>query len=192
MQKIVEFNKNLALTTDGNYDIFKYVHNISELLNKNYDNEIIDELLNLGHHDECNISYFMLIRYGIVPGKNDYKRAENFGKLLKYYRYIENEDYIITQTSIPGNRGLKYVTDYLLNPDSIKLYLMRTEITDKYCDYFLLIEKAIRYYCDYQKLHTDNQMAYYNNLIKQEEKRVAFLQNRIEELNKNKQQLIQK
>ena len=47
---------------------------------------------------------------------------------------------------------------YMLHPDTFKKCLIKSLKTDKYADYFLLLEKCIKYYNEYQLLHMQDKM----------------------------------
>ena len=43
--------------------------------------------------------------------------------------------------------------EYFLKPDTFKKVLIRSRNTNMYADYYLLLEKALKYYNEYQKLN---------------------------------------
>jgi len=56
--------------------------------------------------------------------------------------------------------GTKYRNMYYLKPDTFKLILMCSRYGKKYSKYFLLLEKSIKYYHDYQNAYIISQKEY--------------------------------
>ena len=67
-------------------------------------------------------------------------------------KYVENIDYILAEISASINNGPKTIKTYMLKPECFKKILMRNQKTDVYANYYLFLEKILKYYNDYQKL----------------------------------------
>ena len=67
-------------------------------------------------------------------------------RVFEQYMLEEDEDYKINSRTNAG--GL----DYFMTPEIFKMILMRSRNTRKYAKYYILLEKAIKYYNEYEKL----------------------------------------
>jgi hypothetical protein len=154
MEKIVEFNNKLVLTTDGKYDIVKYVHNINELSEEYIELDFMNDLLELVYENKINIPHMMLVKYGIISDTNT-NISSNVLQLLNNRNLKEGKDYLLLNVQEQLPSGKKHRINYLLRPKAFKKCLARAKNTDKYIDYYLLLEEAIVHYRDYQKMHSD-------------------------------------
>jgi hypothetical protein len=90
---------------------------------------------------------------------NNIEINSNINRLLtkSEFKYIECKDYIkVKRTENKYINNVDYenindkrMTTYYLTSDAFKKILMRSTNTDKYCDYFILIERVFTYYKDY-------------------------------------------
>ena len=88
-----------------------------------------------------------LIEYGIITNKNSGDLKDQLDALS----LVEGQDYLLQEVF----EQLESV--YMLTPDGLKLALMRatrdkthTANVEKYSKYYLLLEKVVGYYMDYQ------------------------------------------
>ena len=143
---IQEFNQ--MLVEDGSdITIVDYIKEINDRF-YNIDIDFIDDFIELVDKDECCISHKMLVKYGVLSftgGSHDIKT------ILVKNNLIENIDYLIR---INSDRKLnpKSEISYLLHPKAFKKILIRSRNTDKFADYYLLLEEAIKHYNDFQIL----------------------------------------
>ena len=128
-------------------NIIDFVKEVNKL-KYNIDISFIDEFIELVSKDECCIHHNMLEKYEIISlksGTTDIKR------LLKQNEFIENEDFNLRNVAeVRKNRGSVIKNEYYLHPESFKICLMRSLKTRKYAKYYLLLEKCIKYFNDYQ------------------------------------------
>ena len=177
---IIQFNEKLV-SNGKQMDIIEYIKTINNIF-YNYDisDEFIDEFIGLVDKNDFVIHHQMLYKYGVLK---DHNTTNHILRLLvnQRYKYIEGIHFIRKENSryqpdrCADENQIKR-TDYLLQPDTFKKILMRCENTDKYADYYILLEKAIKWYQNYQNL-----------ILKSKIKTVC--ENRVlDEPNKNKQQ----
>ena len=143
-QKIMEFNEKLV---KNNIDIgiIDYVKIINEKY-YNIDISFIDNFIDLINKDECCIPHEFLKTLGITQltgGSSDVK------KILNNNNGIENKDYMLQLSHTAENR--EQIT-YVLHPLIFKKILIRNKNTDKYANYYLLLEMCIKHYNDYHVL----------------------------------------
>ena len=68
--------------------------------------------------------------------------------LMMLKKIIERKDGIIETDYIIRQSAERNI--YMLHPTLFKKILIRSRNTDKYADYYLLLEKCIKHYSDYQ------------------------------------------
>lgn len=149
-QNIQDFNKTLI---ENNEDILikDYIVKINNLF-YNIDISFIDDFHDLVDKDECCIPHEFLLKYGVsqlTAGSYDAK------KILNNNLAIENKDYMV---QVSQSAELQEQTNYILHPIIFKKILIRSRNTDKYADYYILLEKCIKYYNDYQLLKIKNKL----------------------------------
>jgi phage anti-repressor protein len=155
--------------------IIEYVKEINKL-QYNIDISFIDEFLDLVTKDECCIHHSLLTKYGILSGNS----TAHVKRLLDQYALNENEDY---QLSKVGQRvpqgGYSYKNEYYLHPNAFKLCLMRSLKTKKYAKYYLLLEKCVKYFSDYQNKLKE---LYYISLLKKKEDDIIIKDDKIDRM----------
>ena len=137
--QIQEFNQSL-LNENIEITIIDYVKAINDEYFK-IDISFIDDFIDMVDKDECCISHDLLVKYGVTnisSGTNDIK------KIIERNEGREDHDYKVRQ--------LAYSLDYILHPTFFKKILIRCRNTDKYAEYYLLLEKCVKYYNEYQLL----------------------------------------
>ena len=103
--------------------------------------------MNLVDKDDFVIKHDLLQKYGVVDLEGGSGKIKRF---LEQHNFIEDHDFKVTQ--------MGFTLTYMLKPDIFKKALMRSRNTDKYADYYLLLEKCIKHYGDHQilKLQKNN------------------------------------
>ena len=143
---IKEYNTYLV-ENQVNVNIIEYVKEVNKLKFK-INILFIDDFIELVSKNECCIHHDMLQTYGIISLKgttNDIKR------ILEQNEFIENEDFklrTVAQFNSKGGRGNK--NEYYLHPEAFKICLIRSLKTKIYAKYYLLLEKCIKYFNDYE------------------------------------------
>ena len=137
--QIKDFNQMLV---DEKIDI-SIIDYVIEINDKffNIDISFINDFMDLVDKDECCINHELLFQYGITQltaGSIDVK------KIIERNDGILGSDYMVSQ--------LAERIIYVLHPTFFKKILLRSRNTDKYADYYLLLEKCIKYYCEYEKM----------------------------------------
>ena len=140
-QQIQEFNQQL-IEDEIELTIIDYVKKLNEQF---YDVDIsfIDEFIDLVDKEGFNISHEMLYKYEILTKADSYNvlrilESNNFEEGIDYYRKVEGK----------GTEG-RNKNIYMLSSDVFKVICIRTLKTKKYAQYYILLEKAIKYYNQY-------------------------------------------
>jgi len=190
-QDIVAYNNSL-ITRSSNCDILEYVRHINSMYKEPIDLSFMEDLLSYVENDTCCIPHTLLVKYGIFKEKN---ASQHIKETLELYNMISETNICkhdleyrlceICQNDIDSlltnvreqsatSRGVKYCNIYYLKPDAFKLILMRSKCEKKYAKYYILLEKAIKYYHDYQ-------LAYKEYIISQRDENIIRLENKIDE-----------
>ena len=111
-----------------------------------YDIDIsfIDEFIDLVDKEGFNISHEMLYKFEILTKGDSY----NVLRILESNNFEDGIDYTL-QLEGKGPEG-RHKNIYILSSDAFKMICMKSLKTKKYTQYFILLEKAIKYYNQYQ------------------------------------------
>ena len=127
-------------------NIIDYVKEINIIYN--IDINFINDFIELVSEDKCCIHYNMLQKYEVVPLLKGTTYIKN---LINKYQFIENEDYQLRNVSEFKSQGSTSIkNEYYLHPIAFKICLIRTLKTKQYAKYYILLEKCIKYFNDYQ------------------------------------------
>ena len=143
--QIEEFNKKLV-DDKSRITIIDYVKKLNDLY-FHIDISFIDDFMDLISKKECFIEHELLLKYEIYKFANG---SSDMKKVLEQNNAIEGSDYI---KRINSDRII-----YVLHPILFKKILIRSRNTDKYADYYLLLEEAVIYYNEYQLLQIHEKM----------------------------------
>ena len=148
--QIQEFNQKLV---EENQDIVivDYVKVINEK-HFNINISFIDDFIDMVDKDGFNISHEMLFKYEILT-KSD---SAQVARLLEIQNFEDGVDYSCINTVIDGSSKSKNI--YMLSPDAFKIICMRSIKTKIFAKYYLLLEKCVQYYNDYQLLKIQNKI----------------------------------
>ena len=107
------------------------------------DMEFMEEFMDLVGRDDFCIPHELLYKYGALTERDSHviKRA------LEQYEFVEEKDYQVTPTTL---RGSVTKNIYMLLPETFKYILIRSLKQRKYADYYLMLEKCVKYYNEYQ------------------------------------------
>ena len=150
-EMISQLNASLV-TEEPDIKIIDYVKLLNEKI-FNIGIDFIDDFINLVDKDNCCIDHELLMKYGITnltAGSYDVK------KIIERNDGQERADYMVSQLA---DRII-----YLLNPTFFKKFLIRSRNTDKYADYYLNLEKCIKYYNDFEKLKLEHKINEINKI----------------------------
>ena len=144
--EILSFNK-LIIESNTTITIRQYIDYINAT-HYNINITFIDELFELVSRDDCCIPHTYLKKYKIsklTSGSNDVI------KLFNKNNFIQDIEYSVRQLAERIKNGNLITNNiYYLRPDAFKKLLMRTRNTKVYCDYYILLERCIKYYNDLQ------------------------------------------
>jgi phage anti-repressor protein len=122
MELIKSYNKYLV-EKDIKITIIDYVKEVNKRV-YNIDISFIDEFLELIEKDDICIPHSMLIKYGVITTS----KSNRIKDMIEQYEFEENKDYsLMPNVRHQSNRGIKYINEYTLKPDSFKLCLMRAK-----------------------------------------------------------------
>jgi hypothetical protein len=138
---------NYLVDNQVNVNIIEFVKELNKL-KYNIDISFIDEFIELVEKNECCIHHNMLQKYGVTALKGG---TSHVREMLNQYKFINNEDYLLTNVREQLPSGTKYKNEYYLHPRAFKKCLMRSRNTNIYADYYLLLEECVKYFNDYQK-----------------------------------------
>jgi phage anti-repressor protein len=166
-------NSQLVLS-DSRYDILDYVKEVNKISTNPIDLDFMEELLKYVESDEPCIPHDLLVTYGVIKDNKDVSHLVK--RLLEQFDLVECKDFKVDNVVDLGSNGKTYYkTNYILHPDAFKLCIMRSKNTRKYANYYILLERSIKYYHDYQTLYKDN-------LLKCKDDKIDTLQNKVDEL----------
>ena len=161
---INEFNKSL-IDEKKEINIIEYGKIINKLTN-NIDISFLEEFINLIDNDDFCIVLKKIYDQKIFKnicrkdkhGNDIGFDSSNFYKdILKNYK--KNVDFCAQEKSCAQKnmKGLHKIITYMLTSECFKLILMRNRNTKKYANYYLFLEKLVKYYSSYQKMKLEKE-----------------------------------
>ena len=129
-----------------NINIIEFVKKVNNFKYK-IDISFINEFIELVSKDECCIHHNMLQKYGILSLNCT---TNNIKRVLEQNNFIVDEDFRLLNVEQSKSGGCTHKNEYYLHPDAFKICLMRSKNTKKYAKYYILLEKCIKYFNDYQ------------------------------------------
>ena len=169
---------------------------------------VIEQDLDLVDKDEICIPHQCLIDYKIIGDTNV---SSNIKLILQQYNFNINQDYysskeneeqnklltiqeqelrkkillnnVIEQKNI-DNRGGNNKIYYILHPDAFKKCLIRAKNSEVFADYYILLEKCIKYYKDYQLEMKQTEMSRMINEMKKSNKKLDESNKKLDKSNK--------
>lgn len=80
-------------------------------------------------------------------------------RMIDQYKFIEEKDYCINHPRMDGQKN-----EYLFHPTAFKKCLIRSLKTEKYTNYYLILEKCVKYYNQYQLMIKDDVIKVINTI----------------------------
>ena len=142
-EKLVQYKKNIT--------IIDYVKELNEKY-FNIDISFIDDFIDMVNKEGFNISHEMFYKYEILV-KTD---SHDVLRILENNNFEDGVDYARSVTVIDGSSKNKNI--YMMTSDVFKMICMRSKNTKRYAQYYILLEKCIKYYNDYQFLKIQNKL----------------------------------
>ena len=187
-QAILDYNNKL-IAYNSNCDILEYIRYINSMYRKPMDLSFMADLLEYIENDTCCIPHTLLIKYRVFKEKH---ASVHVKKTLKLHEMIsetdtcehnieyklcktctDDIDYRLSNVREPVKQGGYTISNmYYLKPDTFKFILMRSKCEKKYAKYYLLLEKSIKYYHDYQKAYKEYIISQKDDNIKQLETKI--------------------
>ena len=83
-------------------------------------------------------------------------------RILENHNFDEGMDYLLKVERVDDGRTTKNI--YMLSPDAFKIICMRSIKTRKFARYYLLLEKCVKYYNEYEKLKLEQKINEINKI----------------------------
>ena len=154
--QIKEFNEKLV-QDKKEITIIEYVKQLNDLF-FNIDISFIDDFIDLVDKDGFIINHEMLFKYEVMTKADSY----NVLRILENYNFEEGVDYALKFEGIDEGRVEKKI--YMLTSDVFKMICMRSQKTKKYAQYYIVLEKCIKYYNEYEKLKLEHTIQEINKI----------------------------
>ena len=156
-QEIQAYNQKLVNENDV-ITIIEYVKKLNDTF-YHIDISFIDDFIELVNKEGFIISHEMLFKYNILS-KSD---SSQVLRLLDNYNFEISIDYSCIEEVLDHSSKNRNV--YMLTQDVFKILCMRSLKTKKYSHYYILLEKAVTYYNDYQNLKLQNKIDKLENTL---------------------------
>ena len=181
---IQAFNQQLVLSCESKYDILDYVKKVNKLSNNPIEDlSFMEELMDYIQYDECVVPHMLLVKYGVISGENSNNISNDVKRLLKQYRFELDTDFKHRNVAVLESNGKTYhKKEYMLHPDTFKLCLSRAKNTNVYAKYYLLLEKSIKYYHEYQLMYKDKLLSMKDDKIDEQSRKIDEQSRKIDEL----------
>ena len=100
----------------------------------------------------------MLFKYNILTKSSSTRVLES----MNSYQLEKHVDYVESRLQVDDGRT--HHIDYILTPDAFKIICIRSKKTTKFAKYYLLLEKCIKYYNDFEKLRLEHRINEINKI----------------------------
>lgn len=180
---LLMFNTNLLIKEY--MSVYEYFELYKDEFYKNQELEFKDEFLKLIPQKKAFcVHHEFLIKCEIIQNKN----SSYIKRCLNDIHAKLDVDYCIIKTAKKYISGTKYKNNYYLTPKSFKKILMRSPKTEKYADYYLMIEDSMNAYDAYQLLYKNMLISSQNKLLLSKDAKIDNLIKMTEQLvNDNKE-----
>jgi hypothetical protein len=135
MNNLEQFNKECN-DLQRELSLEDYFNEVNDNISKDLSIQL-SELFEFSRKKGFSIHHDNLIKYELI-NSDDINQIKSY---LRSQNLIENINYIVENNDQKLN--------IMLTRDAIKKCLMRAEHADKYCDYYLLLDKIFFYYNEY-------------------------------------------
>jgi len=182
-----EYNKCL-IDNKIKINLIDYVKDVNEKYH-NIDISFIDDFMNYINVNDYVIHQSMLEKYGVLTifdknkSKNDSFKVK---RLLIKYGFKEDIDYMLA-----AHLGGQHI-GYYLKPKTFKICLMRSQKTQKYANYYLLLEECVKYYNDLQFERSKIYITKFKKLVKENKKEIEIKDCKIDKLIEQNKELIKR
>jgi serine/threonine protein phosphatase PrpC len=141
-EKFMELNLQLVnREKDEDLSIAEYIQAVIQVFG--IDLKFAEDFMLLVNRNDFCIDSDFLKSYGIIATMSS---SSHTLKLLQKSNAVEERDYTTSVDYVDKVRKVKY----FLTPVFFKKLLIRTPSTDRYADYYLLLEKSVYFYQIYQ------------------------------------------
>ena len=162
-QTIQELNKYYAENC-AKLEIYEYIQKLHDTFYQNVDLSFMEYFLSYIEQDGQFVidAQESLYKFGAIASNKN--TSKDILKTLQRSGLIENEDYkVLTGTVAPVKRTSRggangNANKYMLTPDAFKKVLLDVHnhtLRKKHIDYYLFLEKTIKYFQDYSIMYKD-------------------------------------
>ena len=131
----------------------------------------------------------MLIKYGVLSENSI--TSGHVKRMLDRYKFIEHQDYLLSQVGQQVPSGTKYKNEYYLHPNTFKMCLMGSANTRKYANYYLFLEKSIKYFNDYQMELNLKYIIKLKTKILKKDNKISSLEIKLDTIIENNEKLLE-
>ena len=126
------------------------------------DMSFIDTFIELVFRDDFCIPHTYLKNYGVYKLSGG---SSDLEKRLKTNGFKKDVDYRLRKKVESTSGGCTHYSEYMLKPDTFKKLLIRSTKCEKYANYYIYLERCIKYYNDYQlELNRRNMAKLYDQI----------------------------
>ena len=167
-----EYN-NYLINNKMNAKLTEYVKSVNEIRH-NIDIDFINLLLEFIVKDECCIHHDILIKCNVLPLE---AKSKDIKGIIDQFNLINKQDWLLTKVCEKNEGKIKYKYDYYFHPDAFKLCLMKSSVSlTKYMNFFIVLEKYIRYYNSYSIKFDELYIAQLNQTLEKKDKKICSLE----------------
>ena len=177
-QTIQELNKYYAENC-AKLEIYEYIQKLHDTFYQNVDLSFMEYFLSYIEQDGQFVidAQESLYKFGAINAKK--KDSSAIIKTLQRSGLKENEDYQLRQLSEPVPQGgFTKINKYMLTPDAFKKVLLDVHnhtLRKKHIDYYLFLEKTIKYFQDYSIIYKDYILSGKDEKIDEQSKKIDSL-----------------
>jgi hypothetical protein len=147
-EKIRKYNEYLIINLIKN-SLIVYFNTIHEKYYNYIDISFMEFFLELNDHDddECFIHHKYLKTYNVIQ---DIKSSDKVSRYFNKHNIIEHEHFEAIEIIVKYDSGSKTKTEYYLNRIGFIKCLLSCAKSEIYHNYYMLLERVLKYYFDYQ------------------------------------------
>jgi len=166
-----EFNNTLILNKKL-YNITEYIEEFNKVSKYKINLFFMKEMLKYIDKDECVVPYTLLRTYGVF--NSDTRLLINVTMLLHKYELLLNQDFIIVNTLSETLSDEINTNSIYLHPNAFKICILGSKNSKKYISQYILLEKFIKYYYEYQILYRDTKINILENKLSEKEFNTSY------------------
>lgn len=187
IKEFIQYNVDNLIKLDMK-EFFNHIH---DNYYKDIDITFMNYFLELcDHENEFYVEHDKLKEYGVMTNID---RSNDINKRLQSLNLKKDIDYSLLRNvsqQSKSSRGIKYTNKYMITPEAFKLALIRSKNEQKYSEYYLLLEKILKYYLDYQSIYKDKLLSMKDDKIDHLNQKIDKLVNQNDKLSDDVSKLL--